>query len=410
MVLLLAHGSRWEDTGEGYGDVDRCGDISLSAQYPHISFRYALYPFSGTWRDAGVVRAAHAYNEPLIAAMTTLHLGAYPSRLSFLTPEHLGFVITAVKPAGYALASMSGKAPQPCNGIAVRGYESLGRTWQADMVFFAPVREAATANLLDEGDRTLAVEANRVTHPVGACSVETILVLPSARITQGPPTELGPAVGPYGPAFTRYWRHNRGAAPLGFQPLSVLLRGRLAENDAAAEVVVANNTSDEIVSGTVFVSASEGWSIAPTQFDYALRPGECQRQEVAVLRNTGSATTGGLVARTSYRGQSYQDILELDTQPLYLEVTRSGGEIKATVHNRGALAAEGYLEVIAPPAYWPELARGHGTTIAPGRVAVAVPPFKRQDLVFLLSDPRPPAWLVAKLAANGHVVYARISD
>ena len=397
MVLMLAHGSSWNEV---------TGDVEAEAVPDPQTHEYVLYPFEGTWRDAGVVRAAHACNEPFVAVLTTAHLGAQPREQSFLAPEHLGFVVTAVKPAGYALAGMQSKPANPRDGVAIRGYESLGRTWHADMAFFTPIREASLANLLDKRGGPLVVEKNRVTLAIGAGAVETLVVTPAPiRSGQGSGAALGNETDPGGPVFTRYWSHNRGAAPWGFQPVSVLLQGRLTENEAAAEVVVANNATDETISGTVAISASEGWNVAPAQFDYALPPGECQVEKAAVLRSAGDATTGGVIARTTYRGRTYLDVLALDRAPLSVEAARSGREIRLVVQNKGALPAEGYAEVIVPSAYWPECAAPGFPTIAPGRLPVTVPPFREQEFVFLLSAAQPTAQLVAKVAANGHVLY-----
>lgn len=399
-ALVFSQGSRWTDAGGG--EADAAGAESCV-------FDYALYPFAGTWRDAGVVRAAHAWNEPLVAALTATHLGVIPREQSFFAPEHLGFVVTAVKPARYAAAGMERRTPNPRESFVVRGYESLGSAWHAGMTFFAPIAGAMRANLLDEKGDALVTEGNRIAHAIGADVIETMIIEPGPiGRGQNSGVSLESPSDPSGVVLTRYWTQNRGAAPRYYQPLGVLLRGRLAEGDAAAEAVVTNNTSDETIAGTVEISASDEWSVSPARFDYALEPGEYHLEKIAVLRSAGRATSGGIAARAVYANQTYLDVLDIDTTPLSLTATRSGREIRIEVTNRSALAAEGYLEVVGPPAYWTECAPVQFPTLASPRVAVNVPPFRDQETLFLLSSAEADGPFTAKLAANGHVVYADV--
>lgn len=95
MVMGLAHGSQWD------ADPDRLG---LPTTPPTLEVDYAIYPFAGTWRDAGVVRAAHGFGEPFVAAQTDLRISDLPLSQAFLTVNDPDFVVTAVKEAGWPMA------------------------------------------------------------------------------------------------------------------------------------------------------------------------------------------------------------------------------------------------------------------------------------------------------------------
>jgi hypothetical protein len=100
-----------------------------------------------------------------------------------------------------------------------------------------------------------------------------------------------------------------------------------------------------------------------------------------------------------------QDMVSLNAAPVEMNVSRTGGEIEVMVKNRSALAAEGFVDMIVPSAHWTELA-GHGeTTVHPRRAAVYVSPFGVQRILFRASGGEVDFSMVAKLAANGSVVY-----
>ncbi|HEO69981.1 MAG TPA: hypothetical protein ENN80_01865 [Candidatus Hydrogenedentes bacterium] len=397
LAVLLAHGSRWEsDDGP-----------AIQPMPSAFLFRYALYPFTGTWRHGGVVHAAHAYSEPLRAVLTPLHVGPIPGRASLLQPEHLGFVATAVRPADYGLATMSTQPVRVQQGFVMRGYEFLGRSWEATTTSLCGLRGAAKANLFGKRSSTLRVADNRVVHGMGPSGVEDLLLLPSTRTPHGPATTLEPPDENESGLYTRFWRHNRGAAPRGALPVSVLLRGRLDE-EAVVELVVSNNTRDEIISGTATVSASQGWNVAPTQVDYVLEAGESTRAELAVLRSAGDGERGGLAARVTHRGLAYFDVLSLDEAPLRMKIERSGRTLRLTVHNDGGLAAEGYVDLVTPTPHWIEVEPYPERAVTPARERLSIPAFSSQTAVFVLPDAESLPGAAAKVAANGHVLYVAL--
>jgi alpha-mannosidase len=112
------------DTKYGYDAVGNLLRLTLlrSAKWPdaeadmgHHHFQYALYPHSGTWKDAMTVRHGYEYNYPLSAAITTTHPGTYPAEHSFASVSPENVVLTAVKKA------------EDAKGLIFRVYEWAGK-------------------------------------------------------------------------------------------------------------------------------------------------------------------------------------------------------------------------------------------------------------------------------------------
>jgi hypothetical protein len=226
---------------------------------------------------------------------------------------------------------------------------------------------------------------------------------------RGDEMSLGVAVDPYGPAFTRHWQYNGGAAPIGGLPLTLLISGDLTPDDASVTVTVANNTPDRAANGTVQLNVPEGWKVAPARFDYELAAGEFVQERVVVLRHTGTAPDGGVTAATEFEGRTFRDVLTHGVSALALDVKRMESGVRVLVKNNSPLHAEGHLDVVTPIAWWPELGPQGLGGVTPRRAAVSVPPFREQRVLFRVSGDLAPPWMVLKLAANGETVYAWVT-
>lgn len=164
---------RWADLGDnlhgfslineskfGYDAVGHLLRLSLlrSPTWPdpeadrgHHHFHYALYPHSGTWKDALTVRRGWEYNYPLTAVLATGHPGALPVSHSFVSVEPDNLVLTAVKKA------------EDAHGLILRAYEWAGKDSIAEFHVPAGARSATVTNLMETpegGALTLTPEAN----------------------------------------------------------------------------------------------------------------------------------------------------------------------------------------------------------------------------------------------------------
>lgn len=148
-------GHRWADLSEGgygvsllndckYGYDIHDGVLRLSllrsprwpdrnADQGEHEFTYSLYPHSGEWRQADVVREAAELNEPLLAVSEAAHSGCYPSTHAWLAFQSSHVMLDTIKQA------------EDGSGTIVRLYEAAGS------------RESATLDWKDEDVRACRV-------------------------------------------------------------------------------------------------------------------------------------------------------------------------------------------------------------------------------------------------------------
>lgn len=90
------------------------------------SFRYAIVPHNGDWKEADIVRKALMFNQPCTALIETYHDGPYLQKAGFMHVDQENIVMTALKKAHKG------------EGYIVRFYETYGRntTARIDMSLF----------------------------------------------------------------------------------------------------------------------------------------------------------------------------------------------------------------------------------------------------------------------------------
>ena len=178
---------RWADLGDGqhgfslinntkYG-YDAVGNLLRltllrSAKWPdpdadmgRQEFEYALYPHTGTWKDAMTVRHGYEYNYPLTAETTAAHGGTLPASHSFasVTPENV--VLTAVKKA------------EDAKGLIFRVYEWAGK--ESTVEFHVPpgATSATVTNMQETPDGSpLTVAGDVVKAPIHPYEILTLRV------------------------------------------------------------------------------------------------------------------------------------------------------------------------------------------------------------------------------------------
>ncbi len=408
LVLPLAHGHNWRHVGEDLAPLRNALDAEPQA------FEYAIWPHDGDWRQAHLPQVAQGFAAPFLAATTDPHLGPQPGRQSFLSVETPNLMISAVKPAGNRFAIGAGEAPDPREGIVAHWWEAEGIRGDAVLRLASPIRDAARSGFLERREQPVPTDARRCTIPgVTPASLGALWLLPASPPRPGPAEAIGRTADPYRPIYNRYWRHNSGAAPIGYQPLSVILEGRIEAGENRLNLIVANNQTQGVVTGIVHITATDGWSVGPAQFAFDAAPGGYDEQVIRAVRTlTASAAleAAGVVAETTYEGQRYRDVLLAGENTLRMTVTRNAAQIRVHVENRAAVPAEGYLDIITASRFWPELGQRLEATQMPRRAAISIAPFATQDVLFRFSDPGAATWAVAKLAANGELLYRPVPE
>ncbi|MGJ6963072.1 COG1470 family protein [Streptosporangium sp. G11] len=214
---------------------------------------------------------------------------------------------------------------------------------------------------------------------------------------------LGPSAEVAQPVFSRYWLHNRGAAPLGYQPMSVSLRPS-GEPGAGGRlrVTLASDLVDTDAEGHLRIVTPPGWDADPGDRPVLLGPGGWTSFEVD-LTPAPDAGAGPYViaAQLTHGGQVHEDVLFVDGRGRpapggrtgLLEVEPAGegltlapgrsGRLTAVLRNHAGFDIRGEAQVISPWGTWDavrtashplEVAAGGGAEL---HVDVTVPPGTR---------------------------------
>jgi alpha-mannosidase len=380
---------------------------SFSWQHWSHTFEYALAAGSGDWRAAGLVQAGLAYNHPLLGAVSGPHDGGLPASASLLEAEPADVVVTAVKPAGNPLAA--GRAAGSRGELTLRCYESAGRPVTARVRCFVPFREGAVTNILEEpsGSR-VSVSAGELRFDLGPAQTRTVTAVPDA------PSAPAISMGSSAPVFSRYWLHNAGPAPAGYQPVTVHVEPRSAELTGPVQVRVTVSTTHG-AAGTVELAAAPGVDVSADDLSYQLGPDGYRSFDVLV-EPRGDVPTGiyHLAARVgAEHGRVVEDVVTLragDSGPDFdvqvetpsLAVHPGGaGELRLRLDSHSRDEGHGTALLISPFGSWELVSSwSRDFTIPPGASSV---------LTFPLTvpvDARPiTTWLLAKVMAFGTVHY-----
>jgi alpha-mannosidase len=291
-------------------------------QFQHWShrFEYALAAGAGDWRQAGIVRAGHDYNTPLVGRVLDPHGGSLPATTSFLGVEPASAVVTVLKPAGTAASRMAGMEADPAQGVAVRMYESSGRPTQVSIRSRWPIGEAGTTNVMEEDARPLSPSDTSVDLRLEPYEIATIAATLNATAGErGGTGDLAPRGEPAQPVYSDYWLHNKGAAPMGYQAVSVQIKPSFltGEGPFTVPIVVASERTDEAVAGSVVLNVPPGWEATPSERIYGLAPGAHLAFEATVTPAAGAATGRYFLAAriVDEAGQRHEDVVTVDLRP-----------------------------------------------------------------------------------------------
>ena len=311
--------------------------------WSHV-FEHALMFGRGDWREVGCVNEALDYNRPLRASVVAPHEGALPKSARLLGLSKRGgageVALAALKPAGNPLAKADPFDPRDdLAGLTVRCYEHAGSSAEVELESRFALESAERSNLLEEPGEHLIVRGggrgtggSAVRFSLHAGELATVRLGlakpdgPGGGATGGEPGPR-PEWRPGGnvevaqPVFSRYWLHNKGAAPMGNQALAVHFRSTSAVVRAGwtGEIVaqVASGASEAAQSGRLDIVAPEGWSVSPSSRLFSLAP--AAYLAIPVRFEVPGRTYPGrrfLSARiVDEAGQVQEDVLTVDVVP-----------------------------------------------------------------------------------------------
>ena len=155
--------------------------------------------------------------------------------------------------------------------------------------------------------------------PYEIATVAATLAATPRTGSRAPRPELAPRGEPAQPVFSDYWLHNKGAAPMGYQPVTVQIRPSFLRGEGPFElpVVVASERTDGAAAGTVALVVPPGWEATPPERIYRLAPGAHLAFEPRSGRQPGAAAGRYFVAAriADEAGQDHEDVVTIDLRP-----------------------------------------------------------------------------------------------
>lgn len=373
-------------------------DLALAEDKGLREYRYALVPFDGDWREAGIPREATAYTTPLYSAATELHTGTLPGSESFLDVSGDDFEVTAVHAAGQI--DSTGAGSPPAHGIVVRGYETSGRNATVTFTSSAALREARRNTASNPHGNALEVTSNRIAIDASPFEMASLTLFPGVM----PPVENTDAVETPAPLFARPWLHNEGDSQREPPPFRVFIHPTSSAGSGSFSVTVVNISMEQPVAGDVVLTPVEDGSVVPRDFSFALAPGGFESHDVTVLPPSGREPA--LLVEARQGNASVYDVYQ-PASPLECEAYVEEGNIIAVIRNAGTLPLLGRAALVVPSALWPENRPARFTGAVPHEKALKIAPFSEERIVFRVRDEVLPPWAVLKAAGNGHTSYMK---
>ena len=354
--------------------------------WSHV-FDHALFIAPGDWRASGCAEEAISYNRPLAATLTEPHAGVLPPQarlFAFSQDAAEGrrasgrAVVAALKPVGHPLATCEpssdavvedrhgGSEPAESREITLRVYEALGSPAEVRVESMFELLEATSANLLEEpGD---AIDIGDAPPAPGRTRGMSLELEPgeivTARLRFGGPAFPVVAARPAAsiianelaqPVFSRYWLHNKGAAPLGNQALAVHAFPTAIAARAGTEVhftaQVASGSARGAQSGTLELLGPDGWDIEPQQKLFSLAPGAFTTVDVRFRAPERTRPGRSFVAArvVDGSGQAQEDVVTVDILPPIRDFVLGDGSRGQNGDGGPAHPDDGQIEAFALP-------------------------------------------------------------
>jgi alpha-mannosidase len=160
LSLMRAHNLGAYGFGGGYepGMSSETG-FELGRQ---LTFRYALVPHGGDWREAAIYRDGMEFNHPFIVRKARAHGGILPRRWGMLEISHPNVVLSALKPGRDRT-------------MVLRVYEAAGQASPGVKITLkAGIGAAHEADLLEDSGSRLKVRNDAVEFDLHPFEIKTI--------------------------------------------------------------------------------------------------------------------------------------------------------------------------------------------------------------------------------------------
>ncbi|MBN2328479.1 MAG: hypothetical protein JXR73_15150 [Candidatus Omnitrophica bacterium] len=399
--------------------------FDFAEQKNHV-FQYRLIPHQGDWRHAEIPRRAMEYNHDPIAMPASPHDGPLPTHASYISVEPNNLLISCMKPAGFPEAEhASTQRSKP--SFIIRLYETHGEesnVWLESTRAVKAVKAVRINEQTLDKKRDIFREEQFIRTVAHANEILTMQVdfaqeKKSQIQSESPPPPSSPIIVP-----ARYWRHNSGAAPQGFFPVTLSLRGavrtRYPEEKISIhpmELVLTNNSPHKTFQGSADILTSPNWRSIPSQFPYRLDPGSFQILPFQVLFE-GEEREGFIKARIPYESFMIEDLVQIGPIPEFdiaMTLTRESFNIHLTNENHYPIS--GSVKLITPIEAWPAQAVGDYSlsSFSPRQQSFCIESKKETNLEFFLTDPpnrfgasSDHHWMIVKLETHNGLRYYHV--
>ena len=415
LCMILGHTCRW------YGGTNNFPEGYLIPENKNHVYTYALYPHAGTWREAGTARAGHEFNHPLIARQgKAASKPSLPSEMAFVAVEPKNVILTAMKPFGNPMAAFQKlEEADPERGITLRVYDTEGVEADTRIRFAFGMRNAWSANLLEEKQHDLPLSGEELKLRVSPFAIETIGFKPGKVPRKIGGGILGAEAEPVQPVWVRSWEHDAESMPMGYGAVVCSISRELKEEDAGKtlriKVNAVNDYTDADVTGSAQLIVPEGWTAEPSAITFNLAPLGHKTTEVKV-RRPDATVLGQIKLRHEYEGQVFQDVFEIGGAfNLEMTVENQGDSVIVKLDNPTHETIEAEVSLVTPIETWPKsLIGAHSLcTFTPRTRGVSLTAGQSIELKYELEYPAggPVApdsyWAVAKLMSNGRIQLKR---
>lgn len=354
-ALALMHTTAWPNHPWGEGKLE----TFFVPEHKDHRFCYALYPHRGDWRRGEVTRRGYEFNQPLVARQCAVQEasggaapGGLPPRQSFLSLEPSNVFLTALKPRGYPAAMGARREDGEANALIARFYEGHGQPARVEISGEPSIAQAWRSDPLESRGAPLPVERGRAALELRPYGIETV-ELKTERRSLLAGQRFGPEREVVQHSHMRYWEHNLGPAPMGNQPVTVMMEGAPPIGATTRFTLsVASAVVDAEATGMVRISVPEGWTITPKQVPFRLPPGGEQDYELAVII-PADAKPSYIRAEVEIGGQVYQEVLPVgEMKPVIASFRRVEDRLEVTVRNPNTDRVQGRVDIVTPLETW----------------------------------------------------------
>lgn len=130
-------------------------------------FTYTIYPHTGGWKEAGIVKEAYQLNNPLIALKKQKEGGMLPTSYQWCAVDADNVIIELVKELEH---------PEK-NTVIVRLYECYNRRTKVKLAFTDEIIKVIECNMLEEEKNMINVMNNEVTFEIKPYEIMTLKIV-----------------------------------------------------------------------------------------------------------------------------------------------------------------------------------------------------------------------------------------